>query len=278
MNVYINYLPLNISDDALAAKFSPHGDVVMVRIMRHLSTGQSKGYGFVLMKHEPEARSAIAALNGTTWHDKRLLVKPADKAANPTTKPAQKVLRTARHAGDSSGSGSNSSSSGNGHGRKGSAGGHNSDQRDVAPPPNAGGHPHAVGPPPPPGVLHHPALTLHHHYAMPPPPHHHHYMIGAPPVPAPHMGYGWPPIGYTHHPAYAALGPLHGMSGVAQGTGPQQGAHDPFAPQQGQPAHAISETRQERTAPHMAPAEVFSAAVGPARHGVPDETRQRWFE
>jgi RNA recognition motif-containing protein len=58
----------NISPDAdeasLKALFSMFGTVEKAYIIPDRDTGQSKGFGFVVMSTDAEAQAAIAALNG----------------------------------------------------------------------------------------------------------------------------------------------------------------------------------------------------------------------
>lgn len=58
----------NISPDAdqanLEALFSVFGTVEKAYIITDRETGQSKGFGFVVMSNDAEAQAAIAALNG----------------------------------------------------------------------------------------------------------------------------------------------------------------------------------------------------------------------
>jgi RNA recognition motif-containing protein len=58
----------NISPDAdqgsLEALFSVFGTVEKAYIITDRQTGQSKGFGFVVMSNDAEAQAAIAALNG----------------------------------------------------------------------------------------------------------------------------------------------------------------------------------------------------------------------
>ena len=58
----------NISPDAdhgsLEALFSVFGTVEKAYIITDRETGESKGFGFVVMSNDAEAQAAIAALNG----------------------------------------------------------------------------------------------------------------------------------------------------------------------------------------------------------------------
>ena len=58
----------NIGPDAdqanLEALFSVFGTVERAYIITDRKTGQSKGFGFVIMSSDAEAQAAIAALNG----------------------------------------------------------------------------------------------------------------------------------------------------------------------------------------------------------------------
>ena len=76
MNIYVGNLSLEINEDELRQEFVAFGQVKSVCIMndKDISSGQSRGYGFVEMPDEAEARAAIAGLNGRELRGRRLIV------------------------------------------------------------------------------------------------------------------------------------------------------------------------------------------------------------
>ena len=77
--MYVGNLSYDVDSDTLTAWFSAHGTVEAVHIVADRETGRSRGYGFVEMSSEEEAKAAIEALNETE-HDGRA-IKVAE--ANP---------------------------------------------------------------------------------------------------------------------------------------------------------------------------------------------------
>ncbi|MDR0933295.1 MAG: RNA-binding protein, partial [Victivallales bacterium] len=64
MNIYVGNLPYSIDRDELKATFTAFGEVTSARIVTDRETNRSKGFGFVEMPNDAEARKAIDALNG----------------------------------------------------------------------------------------------------------------------------------------------------------------------------------------------------------------------
>ena len=64
MNIYVGNLPYSIDRDELKETFAAFGDVATARIVTDRETNRSKGFGFVEMPNDAEARQAIEALNG----------------------------------------------------------------------------------------------------------------------------------------------------------------------------------------------------------------------
>jgi len=62
--VYVGNLSPNADPANLKALFSVFGNVVRAYIVNDRKTGQSKGYGFVEMSSDDEAKTAITALDG----------------------------------------------------------------------------------------------------------------------------------------------------------------------------------------------------------------------
>lgn len=61
----------------LEAKFSRYGPVREARIVRNSYSGESRGFGFVVMADERGVADAIRGLDGRDWNGRRLLVERA---------------------------------------------------------------------------------------------------------------------------------------------------------------------------------------------------------
>ena len=77
MNIYVGNLPYDTGEADLEAAFSAYGSVTQARIVSDRETGRSRGFGFVEMASDDEARAAIEALNGTTMGGRTLVVNEA---------------------------------------------------------------------------------------------------------------------------------------------------------------------------------------------------------
>lgn len=75
--IYVGNLPYSTDDAQLQQMFSAYGVVVDARVITDRNTGQSKGFGFVEMSTDDEARAAIAGLNGTMLGNRALRIDEA---------------------------------------------------------------------------------------------------------------------------------------------------------------------------------------------------------
>ena len=75
--IYVGNLSYNTYEDGLRAHFQSFGTVVSAKIITDRDTGQSKGFGFVEMGSDDEARAAISALNGQELDGRALKVNEA---------------------------------------------------------------------------------------------------------------------------------------------------------------------------------------------------------
>lgn len=74
MNIYVGNLPYSVRDEELRATFETFGTVDAAEVIFDKRTRRSRGYGFVEMGNEEEARRAIEALNGKEFHGRELRV------------------------------------------------------------------------------------------------------------------------------------------------------------------------------------------------------------
>ncbi|MFT7434633.1 MAG: RNA recognition motif-containing protein [Psychromonas sp.] len=79
MDIHVSNIPFKLKDDELKELFSPYGEVESVKIVIDHKTRLNKGYGFVIMPIELEAKKAIVGLNGHTLIDRKLKVSLSTK-------------------------------------------------------------------------------------------------------------------------------------------------------------------------------------------------------
>ena len=77
MNIYVGNLPYGINRDQLRDVFAAYGEVAAARIVTDRETGRSKGFGFVEMNNDEEAKKAIEALNGNDIGGRKAVVNEA---------------------------------------------------------------------------------------------------------------------------------------------------------------------------------------------------------
>lgn len=84
MNIYVGNLNYNLSEDELRDIFSEFGEVGSAKIITDKYTGKSKGFGFVEMENDDEAREAIENLNDRDINGRNLRVNEArERTENP---------------------------------------------------------------------------------------------------------------------------------------------------------------------------------------------------
>ena len=77
MRLYVGGLPYQTTEQDLIDLFSQNGEVASAVVITDRDTGRSKGFGFVEMNDEQEARSAIDRLNGTSLGSRTITVNEA---------------------------------------------------------------------------------------------------------------------------------------------------------------------------------------------------------
>ena len=75
--IYVGGLPYSATEQDVQDLFAPHGNVQSVWVITDRVTGQSRGFGFVEMSNDEEARNAIEALNSTQMNGRTLSVSEA---------------------------------------------------------------------------------------------------------------------------------------------------------------------------------------------------------
>ena len=77
MNVYVGNLSYDLSEDDLKTAFEEHGEVSSAKIIFDRYSGRSKGFGFVEMSSDDEAKAAIEALSGKELGGRTMVVNEA---------------------------------------------------------------------------------------------------------------------------------------------------------------------------------------------------------
>jgi cold-inducible RNA-binding protein len=75
--LYVGNLSYDVDNASLSDLFKAHGTVVSAEVIMDRDTGRSKGFGFVEMSSEAEAKAAISALDGKENMGRSLKVNEA---------------------------------------------------------------------------------------------------------------------------------------------------------------------------------------------------------
>jgi len=89
VKIYVGNLSYGTTEDTLREAFSRFGAVDSVDIVYDRYTGRSRGFGFVEMGDDAQARSAISALHGKDLDGRSLNVNEA----KPRTEQPRRSLR-----------------------------------------------------------------------------------------------------------------------------------------------------------------------------------------
>lgn len=79
MNIFVGSLPFKIVESELQEIFEEYGEVTSVKIITDRATGRSKGFGFVEMSNEEEAKKAIEELNNAEVEGRTIVVNKAEE-------------------------------------------------------------------------------------------------------------------------------------------------------------------------------------------------------
>ncbi len=75
--LYVGNLPYDVGEADLQQLFSAAGTVDSVNVMRDMTTGRARGFAFVEMSTEEEARKAIAQFSEHSLGGRNLMVNEA---------------------------------------------------------------------------------------------------------------------------------------------------------------------------------------------------------
>jgi RNA recognition motif-containing protein len=78
MKLFVAGLPYDLYDDELVEIFEKFGTIASAKVAMDKETGKSRGFAFVDMPNDEEAKEAIEHLNDISLGTKPLVVKQAD--------------------------------------------------------------------------------------------------------------------------------------------------------------------------------------------------------
>ena len=82
MNIYVGNLSFNVTDTQLRTEFESFGSVSKVNVVMDRDTGRPRGFAFVEMDNDSEAKAAIEGLNGKDIAGRNVTVNEARPREN----------------------------------------------------------------------------------------------------------------------------------------------------------------------------------------------------
>lgn len=82
MNMYVSNLSFHTGEDDLRKLFEQFGSVSSAKVINDRETGRSRGFGFVEMDSDAEAKEAIKGLNNKEVEGRPMSVSVAREKSN----------------------------------------------------------------------------------------------------------------------------------------------------------------------------------------------------
>lgn len=101
ISVYIGNLPYDTTEEQVVELFKPFGEVNRAALVKDRETGRPRGFGFVEMPDDNEARAAIEALSGKDYEGRPLTVNEARNRS--AQRNSANLSRSAQKEDESSG-------------------------------------------------------------------------------------------------------------------------------------------------------------------------------
>jgi RNA recognition motif-containing protein len=90
--LYVGGLPFSTTSEELREQFGQCGTVVSADVITDRVSGQSRGFAFVEMSTEVEAKAAIGKFDGQPFGGRRLKVEMASPQAARTDRPRKQPV------------------------------------------------------------------------------------------------------------------------------------------------------------------------------------------
>lgn len=101
MNIYLGNVDFKVKEEQLTDLFTEFGEVKSVKVITDKLTGRSKGFAFIEMPNDSEAKEAISNLNGYMLNSRELSVSEARPREDK--KPFRNDYGGSRNSGGSRG-------------------------------------------------------------------------------------------------------------------------------------------------------------------------------
>ena len=79
MNIFVGSLPYDLSEAELRDIFEKFGEVSSVKVITDKISGRSKGFGFIEMPDDEQAKKAIEELNGAELAGRSIVVNKSEE-------------------------------------------------------------------------------------------------------------------------------------------------------------------------------------------------------
>ena len=93
MKLYVGNISFTITEADLQHIFEQFGSVTEIKIVTDRETGQPRGFAFVTMSNDPEARAAIESLDGKEFGGRSLKVSEARPKEDRPTRSSSRPRR-----------------------------------------------------------------------------------------------------------------------------------------------------------------------------------------
>lgn len=77
MKIYIGNMSFDTTEDTIRQAFEAYGEITSINLISDRDSGRPKGFGFVEMANDEQAKAAIAGLNGTDMGGRTVNVNEA---------------------------------------------------------------------------------------------------------------------------------------------------------------------------------------------------------
>ena len=75
--LFVGNIPWKVNDEDISKMFSEVGEVIFVKVVKDKDTGHSKGFAFVEMKTEADAKKVIDVLNDADLGGRQIRIQEA---------------------------------------------------------------------------------------------------------------------------------------------------------------------------------------------------------
>ncbi len=123
MNIFVGSLPFSLEESELREFFEEYGEVSSVKIISDKFSGRSKGFGFVEMSDDEQAKKAIEELNGAEVDGRTIVVNKSEEKKDGPRRSSFGGGGGGGYKGGAGGGGGYKGGAGGGGGYKGGAGG-----------------------------------------------------------------------------------------------------------------------------------------------------------